>query len=385
MRSLREALARLGPARADELLAAVIAILIVAEAVSADGIDSTRGTLTALAGVLLAAPVALRRRRPGAALVTAAAVAAVQAAAGGELGQTGGVGVLLALAVLAYSAGAWLTLRPSLVALALSTGLFGAFVAQTEGDVASAIAPTLVVLAVPWVLGRLVRERTRRAGAFRELALQTEREQAERERAAIAHERLRIGVELQDIVAHSVSAMVIAAAGARQLMPSDPDRARESIFTVEQTGRQTLADMRRLLGVLRRDEDPRALAPQPGLAQLGSLLAAVAGRGVHCELRTRGEPSGVTPGMDLVGYRVVEAALACAAGHGAGHAQVELGFERDVLALDVSGSCDAPGAGAELQAIRERVALYGGSFTLAGEHEPFAVRVRLPLAGVPAA
>src|SRR6185437_6398834 len=102
---------------------------------------------------------------------------------------------------------------------------------------ASAIAPTLVVLAVPWVLGRLVRERTRRAGAFRELALQTEREQAERERAAIAHER-------------------------------------------------------RLLGVLRRDEDPRALAPQPGLAQLGSLLAAVAGRGVHCELRTRGEPSG---------------------------------------------------------------------------------------------
>ena len=79
---------------------------------------------------------------------------------------------------------------------------------------------------------------------------------------------MRIGRELQDIIAHSVSAMVIQAGGARRLLRSDPERARDSILTVEQTGREALADMRRLLGMLRKDDDPRALAPQPGLDQL---------------------------------------------------------------------------------------------------------------------
>ena len=90
-----------------------------------------------------------------------------------------------------------------------------------------------------------------------------------------------IGRELQDIIAHSVSVMVVQAGGARRLLVAEPERARESILTVEQTGREALAEMRRLLGVLRRDDDPRALTPQPGLAQLDELTEQMYSRGAH--------------------------------------------------------------------------------------------------------
>ena len=101
-------------------------------------------------------------------------------------------------------------------------------------------------------------------------------------------ERARIGSELQDIIAHSVSAMVIQAGGARRRLRSDPERARDSILNVEHTGRDALADLRRLLGMLRKDDDPRALAPQPGLNQLGALIDSVRDAGLACELRIRG-------------------------------------------------------------------------------------------------
>ena len=99
-----------------------------------------------------------------------------------------------------------------------------------------------------------------------------------REAAAIAGERARIGCELQDIIAHSVSAMVVQAGGARLLLRSEPDRARESILNVEETGREALADMRRLLGMLRKDDDPRALSPQPGLEPAPGAGRALPGR-----------------------------------------------------------------------------------------------------------
>jgi len=134
-----------------------------------------------------------------------------------------------------------------------------------------------------------------------------EREQLES--AAIVQERARIGSELQDIIAHSVSAMVIQAGGARRALRSDPDRARDSMRNVEQTGREALADLRRLLGMLRKDEDPRALAPQPGLKQLRELIGSMRDIDVQCELRIEGMPIDLTPGVDLVGYRVIEAAL----------------------------------------------------------------------------
>jgi len=97
-----------------------------------------------------------------------------------------------------------------------------------------------------------------------------------RERAAIANERLTIGRELQDIIAHSVSVMVVQAGGARRSLQSEPDRAREAILNVEQTGREALAEMRRLLGLLRKDDDPQALSPQRASSSYPSLLVRCA-------------------------------------------------------------------------------------------------------------
>ena len=132
------------------------------------------------------------------------------------------------------------------------------------------------MIVAPVVVGRARRERSRRAAAFDELAA---RRRPSTSRAAAAprspQERDRIGRELQDIIAHSVSAMVIQAGGARRLLRSDPDRARDSILSVEQTGREALADLRRLLGMLRKDDDPRALAPAAGLDQLTALLDSI--------------------------------------------------------------------------------------------------------------
>ena len=162
----------------------------------------------------------------------------------------------------------------------------------------------------------VAREPIRRADAFRELAAPTAAESEAREQAAIAAERVRIGHELQDIIAHSVSAMVMQAGGARRLLRTEPERARDSILSVEQTGREALADLRRLLGMLRRDDDPRALAPQPGLDQLPALVESHPRTPVSpASCVTEGEPVALTPGIDLVGYRVIEAALAEAPRH----------------------------------------------------------------------
>lgn len=220
----------------------------------------------------------------------------------------------------------------------------------------------------------------RRATAFRELTAQARLERQRRESAAIVQERTRISSELQDIIAHSVSAMVIQAGGARRALRSDPERARDSILNVEQTGREALADLRRLLGILRKDGDPRALAPQPGLKQLGALIESMRGVAMQCELHTEGEPIDLTPGFDLVSYRVVEAVLEIAARRRSCHAVVTIRHRFGTLELDVLGDASIPDVDDELQGIARRVALYDGSVRTGPASDGFAVHARLPVA-----
>ena len=259
---------RLTRERIDMLVALVLLIWIELECLLDATVRGAHLPLSMVAAALVVAPVAVRRRRPAAALVFAAAVMTIQALLGNGLGALSGIGIMLALALLAYGSGAWLDLRAGLRALALGAVAFSGFVFLTEPNASSAVGSELfaliVVFVAPWFVGRVARERGRRAAAFRELAAQAAIEHERHERAAIAQERERIGGELQDIIAHSVSAMVIQAGGARRLLRSDPARARDSILTVERTGREALADMRRLLGMLRKDEDQRALAPNLG-------------------------------------------------------------------------------------------------------------------------
>jgi signal transduction histidine kinase len=384
---------RIDPRRADRLFAGLLALDFILEALLADGVPASRRLLTALFAVPLAAPVALRRRFPGWALPAAGAIGLIEQLLHGQLFSTlPSESAELVPILCAYGAGAWLELRPSLPVLAAGSVLFYATVliasyfdhAPGSGGWSNGLATTVFFVVAPWILGRLMRERSRRAAAFAGLEAAAVRERAERERAAIAEERIVIGRELQDIIAHSVSVMVVHAGGARRLVRSDPERARDSILTVEHTGRQTLAEMRRLLGLLRRDDDPRALSPQPGLEQLPELAEALLARGLECSLRTAGEPIELTPGIDLVGYRTIEAALDSAFVCGCRRAEATVRYEGRWLELEVHG--DAELSAGSLLAVSERVELYGGRVELVDDGDgEFAVRCRLPLEGAQAA
>ena len=236
------------------------------------------------------------------------------------------------------------------------------------------------VMVVPgWLAGRLSRAQGRRSAGFKELAAVAAAEQAARRSAAIASERERIGGELQDIIAHSVSVMVVQAGSARLLLRSDPDRARESILNVEHTGREALADLRRLLGMLRKDDDPRALSPQPGLKQLPALIESCRESGFACELRTEGDPIDLTPGVDLVAYRVIEAALRAAADQRLSHGVLTVRYATAALELDISGDGQIPGFDERLRAIADRVALYDGTLRTASTRgRGFELQARLP-------
>ena len=173
--------------------------------------------------------------------------------------------------------------------------------------------------------------------------------------------------------------MVVQAGSARLLLRSDPDRARESILNVEHTGREALADLRRLLGMLRKDDDPRALSPQPGLKQLPALIESVRESGFACELRTEGDRIDLTPGVDLVAYRVIEVALRAAAEHRMAHGAVTIRYATAGLELEISGDGQIPGIDECLRAITDRVALYDGTLrTASARGTGFELQARLP-------
>jgi signal transduction histidine kinase len=382
MRALR--VRWLAGTRLDVLLAVAIAVELELECWLGRATPTTHRPFDAIVIVLFTAPIVVRRRWPAGALVCSSATLTAQALLGGELGSSNGISTILTLALLSYSVGAWLDVRPGLAALGLAGAIFTGFVLHTESSFSGVLGTAIFLLSVafgaPWFVGRMARERNRRATAFRELAAQSATEHAERERGAIAQERARIGSELQDIIAHSVSAMVVGAGGARRLLRSDPERARASILTVESTGREALGELRRLLGMLRKDEDPRALAPQPGLDQISPLIQSAQDEGIACELQSEGNPADLTPGVDLVGYRVVEAVLDCALRHRCRRIAVAVHYGRRGLELEVRGDGTPVDVERELRSIAERVALYNGSLeTLSEDDDTFSVRARLPL------
>ncbi len=392
MRVLRERAARLGPMRVDAIFAVAMIIELELEAWLSHGIPDSQRLVTAVASVFYAAPISLRRRSPSFALLSCLSVVVIQTILGGALLQNLG-GDTVPVLMLSYSAGAWLESRRSVRTLLAACCLlaanellpFDGGPPSGVGDIVYVLFYASMLIFPAWFAGRLVRERRHRESAFRELAAQAAAEQAARESAAVAEERARIGSELQDIIAHSVSAMVIQAGGARQFLGRDPDRARDSILNVEHTGREALSDLRRLLGMLRKDDDPRALAPQPGLDRLPALIDSTCATGFPCELRTLGERLDLTPGVDLVAYRVIEAALLSAVHRRCSGATVTVRYQPHELELDIDGDGSRADLDQNLRAILQRVSLYDGTLTIPEGSGGFSVEARLPLgAAVPA-
>jgi signal transduction histidine kinase len=225
-----------------------------------------------------------------------------------------------------------------------------------------------LVFALAWLGGYAFRERGVQAAAAEERATQAEHERESAARLAAAEERARITRELHDIVGHAVSVMVLQIGAVRHRLADLPDEDRRALEDVERTGRTALAEMRRLLGAMRDRGSEPELEPQPGLADLDSLVERVRGAGLPVRVRVEGEPAPLPQALDLSAYRIVQEALTNVLKHaGASEAEVVIRHGPDAVQLEVRddgrGPGDGDGLGHGLVGIRERVKLYGGEMT----------------------
>jgi signal transduction histidine kinase len=260
--------------------------------------------------------------------------------------------------------------------------------AVLHGQSAGNAIPNYVWLLAAWAVGRSVRSWRRKSVALalanRELAEQRELQA----QAAVAVERGRIARELHDVIAHNVSMMVVQAGAAERVLEGGQRQVRDALDAIALTGRQTVDEMRTVLGVLRAENDPAALRPQPGLADLEQLVASVREAGLPVRLRIDGEPCRLPQALDLSAYRIVQEALTNALKHaGPAEAEVVVGYDRGSVQIEVrdtgAGQASGQGTGHGLIGMRERVAMFGGQFDAARvDGGGFAVRARLPL-GVP--
>ncbi len=244
------------------------------------------------------------------------------------------------------------------------------------------------VLTIAWSFGTWQRLTEARAEASLRRAIEVEVESVERTMSAVLEERTRIARELHDIVAHSMSVMVVQAGAAEQVVTDEPDEAREALRQIRRTGTGALAEMRRLVSVLRDPDEAGLLTPQPGLAALEALVEDARGAGLPISLSISGGPRELPAGLDLAAYRIVQEALTNVRRHAASATTVtvDLHFGDDDLRIDVTD--DGPGAtsvdtgGHGLVGMRERVQLYGGRLRAAAlPGSGFHLTASLPLAG----
>jgi signal transduction histidine kinase len=341
----------------------------------------------ALGGLVLSLAVAVRRRWPLAAVLIGVGAVAGQDAFGGAL-TVHAFGAIPAGIMVFYGAGAFLSAPRARAGLALGIAVLWLDLLYTRPAFSEFFFTGLLLCVLPWTVGRILRERGARERASRESAERLDAEREQRTRTAALGERTRIARELHDVIAHSVSVMVIQAGGARTVMGSEPERAETSLRSVERAGRDALAEMRRLLGVLDGGEDAHALAPQPGLADIEVLVSRTRAAGLETNLHIEGEAAIVSPALDLCAYRIVQEALTNAIKHaGPARVTVRLRWMGNALELDVSDdgrgpmSVNGAAGGHGIAGMRERAGLHGGHIqTGVGSGGGFAVQARLPLA-----
>jgi signal transduction histidine kinase len=338
----------------------------------------------------LVIPVVFRRKHPVGAFAAATAVGAVQVLLGVRPNMAD-----LAIVVLLYTLAAY---RPRQISVSgLVVCLLGSAAAVARWQPAGLglldwMMVGSIMFAGPsllaWVVGDSMRYRRGYYASLEERAARLERERDAQAQIAAAAERARIARELHDVVAHNVSVMVVQADGASYALDSEPEKARQALAAIAGTGRQALAEMRRLLGVLRSDDGETGLAPLPGIAQLGELLQQTRATGLAVAFAVEGVPGPLPDGVALAAYRIVQESLTNTRKHGGPRAcaKVTLRYCEDALVLRIvddgrGAAAAADGGGHGMTGMRERVALYGG--TLRAGPRPgggYHVIARLPLA-----
>jgi signal transduction histidine kinase len=273
--------------------------------------------------------------------------------------------------------------RQAVAGLAMAVGVEAVVVHNDpRGQFGQLVFVSLIFIIV-WVVGFSLGRTFAEADKARERAVRAEREREERARIAVAEERARIARELHDVVGHSVSVMTVQASGVRRLLRPDQEREREALLTVERTGREALAEMRRMVGVLRRPEEAPALAPQPSLEHLERLVEQARESGLPVDLRVEGDPVDLPAGVDLTAYRLVQEGLTNALKHArATHALVLVNYGDGAIEVTVSddgrGVGNGDGGGHGLVGMRERVSVYGGELD-AGPQPGGGYRLRAKL------
>lgn len=346
--------------------------------------------------LLLGLVVALRRRMPERMLLLAGALGLAQLVL--DVATTAADFALLVIVYTVAATGARWASR-----LALGMGLIAAALAQLRwpneqttmaGNIAIVVFQT-VPFALAWVLGDSMRTRRAYFAQLEERAARLEKEREAQAKVAVAAERARIARELHDVVAHNVSVMVVQADGAAYVLDAAPDQAKKALETISSTGRQALAEMRRLLGVLRTGEHQEGgeYVPQPDVEQIEDLVQQCRGSGLPVDFKVEGTPRPLPSGVELTAYRIVQEALTNTRKHGGpdAGASVRLVYFDDGLGLLVEddgkgaphelyeeGGADGRGHG--LIGMRERVGMVGG--TLDAGPRPgggFRISALLPL------
>ncbi len=370
------------PARVwDVLIALALAGSTAAELV---GMDHTSAAMW-IGALLLTGSVLGRRTQPLAAVaIWLAGVALMVAfhASPSDLSTP-----FLTLFILPFSTAQRLDLRPAVAVLAmLWVGVVLVYLGDDHRMWGDIFFPGMFATGF-WAAGRLVRSRTRLTAELHEAAVQAaDHHETELARAA-AEERRRIAREMHDVVAHSVSMMVVQAGGARRILDRDPGRAIAAAELIERTGREALTEMRRLLGVFHADDSAAEYAPQPTLRELEALIERARTAGLPVELTVEGERRELPAGLDLAAYRVVQEALTNVLKHGGGApAEVEVHYRADAVEVRIADRGNGAlnvrlgGSGHGLVGMRERVRMYGGELHADRRRGGgFEVRATLPL------
>ncbi|MEA2445866.1 MAG: hypothetical protein QOJ12_3158 [Thermoleophilales bacterium] len=376
--------------------AAIVAALVIAAQfevwVTGNGMHGSL-VLNAIWLPATALPLLWRRRAPVATLVAVVAIVVV-----GQRGLYGWtlqapIEPWLALLVAVYSVALYESGRRQTVALAGCGAFVFAFdlIASINGAQAGDTWPSWIFYGLAVILGRGLRRRQRLAAALEERTVELEHEREQKARVAVIEERARIARELHDVIAHTVSVIVVQASVERRSLGDERPETQRTLEEIERAGRESLVELRRLLGVLRHTNDVPALAPQPGLGALDALVKQVRAAGVGIDVHIEGDPVKLPAGLDLAAYRVIQEALTNTIKHAhAQRADVTVRYRQRELALDVvddgrangNSAAAVAGGGQGLVGMRERAELYGGELR-AGRRASggFAVHARFPLDG----
>jgi signal transduction histidine kinase len=352
-----------------------------------------------LLAIAVALPVGLRRRDPVGALILALAGCSVIVAVGGEINR----GPFLPLALVLFTVAASCKRTVAVAALTASLALLvvQGLILSFDGRGSGPATGIALILIIAWMIGISAQQRRSYTARVREQVATT----------AVTEERLRIARELHDVVAHSMTVVAVQAGFGEYVFDQEPAQAREALGAIQHVTREALADMQRLLGVLRQDgtgqppdghpagaQEPARqlqLAPAPGLADLDRLVSTTAGAGVRVDVTRTGEHREVPAGIDQSAFRIVQEALTNVVKHsGASSCRVDVGYERAGLSVEITDHGAGPAAGRDrslaarepngtghgILGMRERVSLCGGEFTAGPLPERgFRVAARFPL------